>query len=368
MESFESPLQSLYDRLSQLVSSHTHDLIFALDHDLRLISINQVGWQMLGYPLDALIGRPLQQLVPEHTWPRIVTLLEDLRSGQSSQPFELELIRQDAELIGLEVSAHVMVECVDRTTLHCIARNLTERRWLEQQLITAKRLSAIGQLVAAVAHELNNPLMSISGYAQLLLENPTLDGQARRDITQIDLQATRAARIVQSLLLLAHERPPERKRLALNELLQSTLALQEYQLRKDQITLLLDLTPQLPDVIADAHQLQQVFFNLITNAHYAISTNGRPGTITLRTTVRSQSDGTPTVQVEVHDTGIGIPEEIISKIFDPFFTTKPVGYGTGLGLAICLGIIQRHGGRIWAESQPNSTTCMFVTLPVANTI
>ena len=340
-----------------------HYLIFTLDHDLRLTSINQAGWQLIGYPLEALIGRPLSQLVSDHTWSRIAPLLEDLRLGQRVQPFELELVRHDAESICLEVAAYLMVEGTDRVSIHCIARNLTEQRRLEQQRIQAERLSTIGQLVAAVAHELNNPLMSISGYAQLLLENQTLDAQVHRDIAQIDLQATRAARIVQSLLLLAHERQPERERLALNELVRRTLALQEHQLSKDQITVILDLAPQLPDLFADAHQLQQVFLNLITNARYAISASGRPGTITLRTVVSSEPDGTPTVQVEIHDTGIGIPEEIMGKIFDPFFTTKPVGRGTGLGLAICFGIIQKHGGRIWAERRPNSTTCLLVTLP-----
>jgi two-component system NtrC family sensor kinase len=340
-----------------------HQLIFTLDHDLRLTSINQEGLQSIGYPLDALIGRPLWQLVPDHAWTRIAPLLEALRLGQSIQPFALELIRQDGELIYLEVAASLMVEGTDRVSIHCMTRNVTEQRRLEQQRIQAERLSTIGRLVAAVAHELNNPLMSISGYAQLLLENPTLDAQARRDIAQIDLQATRAARIVQSLLLLAHERQPERERLALNELIQRTLALQEYQLLKEQITVILDLAPQLPDVIADAHQLQQVFFNLITNASYAISMSGRSGAITLRTAVSGEPDGDPTVRVEIHDTGIGIPEEIMDKIFDPFFTTKPVGRGTGLGLAICFGIIQEHSGRIWAERRPNGTTCLLVTLP-----
>lgn len=364
MDSSESQLPSLRYQIGQSVSNHTHDLIFVLDHDLCMTSINQVAWHVIGYPLEALIGRPLQQLVSDQTWPRIATLLEDLRLGRSVQPFELEFIRHDAARICLEVSAYVMVGGTDRVSIHCIARNLTEQRRLEQQLIQAERLSAIGQLVAAVAHELNNPLMSISGYAQLLLENRNLDSQVRRDLTQIDLQATRAARIVQSLLLLARERQPERERLALNELVQSSIVLQEHQLRKDQITLVLDLAPQLPEVIADAHQLQQVFLNLITNARYAISASGRPGTITIRTAASEEPDGVPTVRIEVHDTGIGIPEEIMGKIFDPFFTTKPAGHGTGLGLAICFGIIQRHGGRIWAESRPGDTTCMIVELPL----
>jgi two-component system NtrC family sensor kinase len=151
---------------------------------------------------------------------------------------------------------------------------------------------------------------------------------------------------------------------ALNEVLRSALALQAYQLRIDNIAVQLDLDPNLTPTVADPHQLQQVFLNLITNARHAMVDRGERGNMTLRTSVASASDGTPVVRVEIADSGVGIPERNLQKIFNPFFTTKPVGQGTGLGLSICFGIVKEHDGQIWAESQIGVGTHVYVDLPI----
>jgi two-component system NtrC family sensor kinase len=351
--------------------ANAYDLIFTLDRQLRIQSINNVGQALTGYPADRLVGRPLRDLaVAGDAWEAAEQHLADLLMGRGIQPFELQLKRHDGERVILEVSARLLQERGKPGGIHCIARNLTERRRLEEQLIHSEKLSAIGQLVAGVAHELNNPLTSISGYTQLMLRDTTLRDDVLSDLKHINTQAERAARIVQNLLVFAREHKPERLMVNLNEEFKNTLSLRAYQLRVDNIKVALELDPNLPMTIADPFQIQQVMLNLINNAHHAMTERGGPGTLTLRSSVAAlpMADGNaarrPVVVLAVNDTGVGIPAHDLKRIFDPFFTTKPVGQGTGLGLSICYGIIQEHGGRIWAESEAGVGTTVYVALPL----
>lgn len=352
---------------------NAYDLIFLLDQELRITTINKVGEQVTGYNTEELIGKPLWALCAPEGWKVAEPNLRMLLEGRSVPPFELELIRRDQEPIYLEVSAQIMPNGTQVSSLHCIARDLTERRRLEEQLVQSEKLSAIGQLVAGVAHELNNPLTSVSGYAQLLLRDKSLGPESRQDVEQIHSQAERAARIVRNLLIFAREHKPERVRVVVNDELRNTLALQAYQLRVENISITLDLDPDLPNTTADPHQLQQVFLNLITNARHAMVSKGGRGNLTLRTrVVPAPPAGDATngvsagamIEIEVADSGIGIPERDLTRIFNPFYTTKPVGQGTGLGLSICFGIVREHEGQIWAESQIGAGTRIFMTLPI----
>jgi len=344
--------------------ANAYDLIFILNQALAITTINKVGQQLTGYDLSELLGRSLRTLCTPESWASAEPYLRQLLAGQSVAPFELELVRRDGEPVYLEVSAQVIHNGAGLKGVHCIARNLTERRRLEQQLLQSEKLSAIGQLVAGVAHELNNPLTSVSGYAQLLLRDERLPAESRQDIEQIHAQAERAAKIVQNLLIFAREHKPERTTGSVNEAIRRALALQQYQLRVENIGVRLELDPALPSTTADFHQLQQVFLNLITNARYAMVQKGGGGTLTLRTSLEPGLAGDPQIRIDVIDTGVGIPERDLQKIFNPFFTTKPVGQGTGLGLSICFGIVKEHEGQIWAESQVGVGTCVTVTLPV----
>jgi len=346
--------------------ANANDLIFTLDRQLKIQSINKVGPVVTGYAEADLLGRPLRDLSFDDAWPQVERVFGDLLNGRTLQPFELQLKRRDEEVAVVEVSARLVRDSARTDAIHCIARDLTERRRLEEQLIKAEKLSAIGQLVAGVAHEVNNPLTSISGYTQLILRDTSLPADVRSDLQNINTQAERAARIVQNLLVFAREHKPQRLLVDVNEVLRSTLTLRAYQLRVDNITVVTDFDPALPYTIADPHQLQQVFLNLINNAHQAMTERGGNGTLTLRTSaVRRATDGGDDerrVLVAVSDTGVGIPARNLNRIFDPFYTTKPVGQGTGLGLSICFGIIQEHGGRIWAESEPDVGTTLYVEL------
>jgi two-component system NtrC family sensor kinase len=349
--------------------ANANDLIFTLDQQLSIQSINKVGPAVLQRTDEELIGKPLRSFTIPESWDQTARAFGELLRGRAVHPFELQLMRTDAETVYLEVSARHVPDGRS-AIIHCIARDLTERRRLEEQLIRAEKLSAIGQLVAGVAHEVNNPLTSISGYTQLMMRDTSLPEAVHEDLRHIHVQAERAARIVQNLLVFAREHKPQRLPIDLNDVVRSTLSLRAYQLRVDSITVSLNLASSLPQTVADPFQLQQVLLNLINNAHQAMTERGGNGTLTLRTMTgaRPPTDGsssaTPVVIVAIGDTGVGISARDLNRIFDPFYTTKPVGQGTGLGLSICFGIVQEHGGRIWAESEVGVGTTMYVELPL----
>jgi signal transduction histidine kinase len=242
-------------------------------------------------------------------------------------------------------------------------------RETQARLLQSEKLAAIGELVAGVAHELNNPLSGVILYAQLFQQR---HGDENKDIQQIVTQAHRAASIVRSLLDFSRQRPPEQSPTHMNNLLRSTIEFMAYELRTHNVQVSLQLAQDLPVVMADPHQMQQVFVNLITNALQAMQLNGgqRLWVETAVTLPRSPVHrkktlpGPPIVQISFRDEGPGIPPELQTRVFDPFFTTKPVGQGTGLGLSVCHGIISEHGGEIWLESHSGYGTTFYLTLPI----
>src|SRR3989454_3268654 len=219
---------------------------------------------------------------------------------------------------------------------------------LQEQLIQSEKMSAIGQLVSGVAHELNNPLAGISAFAQLLLAEKRFPPDQRTAAETIYSEARRASRIVQNLLTFARQHKAEKGLTATNQGPDDTLELRAYELRVPGIDVRREYDESLPDTMADAHQLQQVFLNLITNSEQAMEQrDGHHHRLTVRT--RRTGD---TMRIEVEDTGGGIPANLIERIFNPFFTTKPTGSGARLRLSISLGILREHGGRICAENVP----------------
>lgn len=236
--------------------------------------------------------------------------------------------------------------------------NLQELKRAQAQLIQAEKLAAIGQLMAGVTHELNNPLTSIMGYCQLLQATECSE-EIKEDLQRIYRQALRCQKIVEGLLTFARKHEPEKEYVNINDVVESTLALQAPLLEADNIEVIKDLDRELPLTMADPHQIQQVFVNIINNAHEAMVTAKGGG----RLTVRSARDG-DTIRVQFMDNGPGIPPEIMNRIFEPFFTTKEPGKGTGLGLSIAYGIVQTHGGHIWAESVVGEGATFIIELPV----
>lgn len=232
---------------------------------------------------------------------------------------------------------------------------------MQSQLVQAEKLSAVGQLVSGVAHELNNPLTTVIGFAELRRAAAESE-QEQSDLDNILSSAERARRIVRNLLSFARRHSGEKHMVSLNDIIRQTVEIQAYQLRVDDVSVVMELEERLPPTAAVGFEIQQVFLNIIMNAHQAIRSVKESGTITVRTW---QPDA-ENIRIAISDDGPGIPADSVVKVFDPFFTTKSVGVGTGLGLSICYGIIRAHDGRIWAESPPGRGATFFVELPLVS--
>jgi PAS domain S-box-containing protein len=239
-------------------------------------------------------------------------------------------------------------------------RDVTMEKKLEQQIIQSERLAAMGQMIGGFAHELNNPLTSILGLSELLQEGETSEAR-RKQITVLHQQARRAAEIVQNLQYFARPPAPGRSQVNLNELVQRTIQMQAYPLRKSNITVDFLPEPTMPAIIADPNQLMQVFLNLLLNAEQAIRESREKGTVRVRMGRQLESNS---VWIVFQDDGPGIAVENLTHIFDPFFTTRRPGRGTGLGLSICKTVLREHKGNIEAASGPGGGAVFTITLPI----
>ena len=254
--------------------------------------------------------------------------------------------------VGSQIS-----NAIDRSVLYEETRLAYENlRRTQEQLLHSEKMAAVGQLISGVAHELNNPLTAILGYSQLLLSSGQMPVQGMEYSDKLYKQAQRTHRIVQNLLSFARQHKPERVAVQLNQILQDTLALRDYDLRLSNVRVHYDLAPDLPMTAADPHQLQQVFLNLVNNAVDAILEQSKEGDLWVSTKTLEGR-----LIVEFRDSGPGVKDA--SRVFDPFYTTKPVGKGTGLGLSICYGIVSEHGGSIRVSNLQPSGACFTIELP-----
>jgi len=236
----------------------------------------------------------------------------------------------------------------------------SQTRLVQERLLQSEKMSSVGQLVSGVAHELNNPLTGIMGFAQLLLLRE-LDETERRQVETIYSEADRASKIVSNLLTFARRRKAHKERANLNTLVERVLELRNYDLRVRNIDIDLELDASLPETMLDTNQIQQVLLNIIINAEQAMRSDGGEGRLRIATKAQRGM-----IVASFADTGPGMSAETLRRIFDPFFTTKDAGEGTGLGLTISYGIIEDHGGRIWAESPSRGGTTFFIELPMVS--
>ena len=303
-----------------------------------------------------------------------VAFIDRLTAEGAVTDYLLRLRRVDNSPVWVEVTGHSDAPGEDGCVrIDALMRDVSERKKLENQtrdlyhqLLQAEKLAALGQTISGVAHELNNPLATILTWAERLSQRPSneIDEKTRRGLETILSESERAARIVRNLLTFARKRQSTRAMVDLNHVVRDTLSLRSYEQRITNISIVDALAAGLPQVLADAHQVQQVLLNLIINAEQAMLTANGRGTLV----VRSWHDvDREAVILEINDDGPGIAEDVQTKIFDPFFTTKEVGKGTGLGLTVAYAIVQEHGGRLRIASKPGGGASFFVELPVSGT-
>jgi two-component system NtrC family sensor kinase len=243
-----------------------------------------------------------------------------------------------------------------------VKKAFDELQHAQEQLLQSQKMAAVGQLVSGVAHELNNPLAAIIGYAQLLANNVTPKGADY--LEKLLLQARRTQKIIQDLLTFSRQRKSERSVLDVNIVVEGALLLREYDIQSHHVRVERCFSPGLPAVLGDRHQLEQAFLNIIQNACDAILEIGPTGTLEVRT--YSSNGAAPQVILEFIDDGVGMKDP--NRVFDPFYTTKKVGMGTGLGLSICYGILKEHGGEIEAENRTPRGSVFRVRLPASPTL
>jgi two-component system, NtrC family, sensor kinase len=331
-----------------LLVSYEKPLLALRDEQRFLLFCSLLGMALGSSIVWALVRRvtqPLRQLRDS---------AEAVGRGDFSRRIEIHSKDELGELAG--VFNH-MTENLQKS-LAQLEKTVEILRTTQAQLVHSEKLSAVGEFVAGVAHELNNPLSSLIGYAELL-QAQVVDDDARSSLKRICNSADRCHKIVQSLLSFARQHPPERKLTNVNTVIDSVVDILIYELRTSNIQIVKELSPNLPRLLVDPHQIQQVFLNIVNNARQAVEAFRPHGSIRISTGAKGQR-----VWIRFQDDGPGISTENLAKIFNPFFTTKPVGKGTGLGLSLSYGIIQEHGGSITAESKPGHGTTFIIGLPV----
>ena len=336
------------------------DLVIALDIEGRYTFVSPQVLDILGFRPEELIGKRMGGRTDPNDRTAMLDMFDDLIYKRLSEgQIEYRTQHKNGAWRVFRASARPLHdETGSITGVIASARDITDQQRLQQQLIQSERLAAMGQMIAGVAHELNNPLTAILGVTELLRDQSS-DDNATRQLDLAHRQARRAAHIVQSLLVFSRPSTPRNTLLHLPDLLLRTLQLHEHSLRVNQIHVDLAARPDLPAVLGDSNQLTQVFLNLIVNAEQAIREVRDNGTLRIRLGVVGDR-----VLITFQDDGVGIRRELLPRIFDPFFTTKRPGRGTGLGLSICMAIVREHNGDISAQPLPDGGSVFTVSLPV----
>ena len=363
------------DRL-RLIYDGIPDYIFLYDTNYDLIEANKAFLDDYGLKAEDVIGTKCYKTVCKQEQFPDDCLIKKAR--ESKRPESVDRVGLDGRLFQTKIfpqldSKGEVVRFVEHR------RDVTEETRLKEQLIRTDKLSSLGELVSGVAHELNNPLTGIIGFSELLLTDVE-DEKTQKKLETIYNEAMRCKRIIRNLLTFARSHKPEKDFHDMNQLISDVMELRSYQLKTDNIEIVMALAEGLPALMIDPHQIEQVLLNLINNAQQAMTATssslndeddaeddedddsgytGPAGTLTIAT-----RGGGDSVSVLVTDTGGGIPDDVSRKIFDPFFTTKDVGKGTGLGLSISYGIVNEHGGNISFEKAPGGGTTFVMELPL----
>ncbi len=357
------------EAMNRAVVMSSLDAIIVADENWKVIEFNPAAEAMFGYARAEALGLPAFDIVvPDKLRDEQIGVMERYKAkvdvGNLARRFEGLARRRDGSTFPVEYSVNT-VRTGDHRLFMAHARDLTEAHRMEaeaqasrERLHQVEKLSAMGSLLAGVAHELNNPLAIVIAQSSLLVEKAATDDVRRRG-ERIHAAAERCGRIVKSFLAMARQKPPQREPVRFGEVVTAALDMVSYGMRSSGIELEVDVAPDLPVIAGDKDLLTQVLANLMINAQQALMDRAPPRRIELRA-ARSGSE----IAIRVADNGPGIPEEIMRRVFEPYFTTKPAGVGTGIGLSICRNVIEAHGGKVALSNRPEGGAQFDITLPV----
>src|SRR5688572_24878768 len=346
---------------------NANDIIYTQDLQGRLTSLNKAGERLTGYSREEALGQKVFKIAPEQMdrAPKVA----DVKLPQARTTYETEIITKDGRRVKLEVSSRVISQEGKPIGVQGIARDITERKHLQDQLRQAQKMEAIGRLAGGVAHDFNNLLTIILGYSQFALNSLGPNDSVREDIQQIEIAGRRATSLTSQLLAFSRTQILRPKVLDLNGVIRESAKMLGRLIGED-VELMTSLDPRLRWVAADPGQIEQVILNLAVNARDAMPRGGKltieTRNVQLDETFSRSHDGAQTgafVMLAVCDTGFGMDKETQTRIFEPFFTTKAKGKGTGLGLSTVYGIVKQSGAFVYVDSEPGQGTTFKIYLP-----
>jgi len=351
LKTFQAELQRQRDFNAKILNN-TQSLIIVGDTAGLVSFANRRCYEIGGYRPDDLVGRRLSELVAKEKRDVVEEAIAQTLVGQQVDNLELPLLLAGDRVGQFSVNLSPMRDEQGQvTSIVVVMSDITDAAVLQAKLMHTEKMAAVGQLVSGVAHEVNNPLTAILGFADLLAQEDTFPPDSKANLEIIIQEAQRTRQIVQNLLRFARQMPPQRESLQINELLRRTVQLRAYDLSNHGIEVI-EQYGDLPDIVGDSQQLQQVFLNILNNAYDAVREIDGAGRIEIVTACRDDM-----VEISFADNGPGV--KALERIFDPFYTTKAVGKGTGLGLSICYGIVREHGGEIGCANRTAGGGAVF---------
>jgi len=350
--------RALRDRDARLLVliEESDDAVLMIDERLNIVEFNKATVELLGFDPDELYNLSYRAIFDAAAWEEFVEQSAQMKDGESVSGLR-ELIRKDGQVISVDARAKALPDGGSLVVL----RDITEKLRLEEQLQQAQRMELIGQLAGGVAHEFNNLLTVINGYAEMMLPLVAENPEALRNVQDIHLAGLNAAKLTEQLLDIGQRQMVASQELNLNAFLEDLADMLRHVIGPD-VELSLELGRSVPSVVAGAVQLTPSVVSLAANARDAMPDGGR---LLIKTTSGIDSEGRTTALIAVRDNGIGMDEQVQRRVFDPFFTTKDQGQGIGLGLATTYGIVTQAGGSIEVESAPGEGSTFTITLPAA---
>jgi two-component system NtrC family sensor kinase len=358
LEEARATQKTTEERYRTLFEQAGEAIIITNAEDLRILETNRAAERLLGVTAAEAGKHSFRAFCRLNSNPDTKPPTGDDWFEAICRQRAVNLVSKNAASAPVEI-AGARIQFDGQTAFQFFVRELTERARLEQQLRQSEKLSALGQMISGIAHELNNPLAVVKGYLELVLAHHELTPQTRADLEKAVRESNRAAKLVGNFLSFARERPAHREMVDFNEVIRRIAELRKSDFLMAGVEPRLELASDLPGTSADPDQVQQVLMNLITNALQAMRNLSGTGQLVIHTFRNGNS-----IQVAVQDNGPGVPDDLVSKIFEPFFTTKEVGTGTGLGLSIAHSIMTEHGGRIFYQKAAPTGARFVLEFPI----